>query len=194
MVTLEEFLSFHKDHYLPAYSELVAFLADKPIQVLIEIENLSAHLFNYLNSNHANKEENLEKAYNHLVRVTIDCYKLLWMSLDKEMSRLLESPNWASYLLVPEELFLQARLVYKRSAIAARSLEMRSIGADPTECYKLYAQVIYFGFDMLKQIDLSNLSASMGEIPPDDYRSPHAPAYETFEDAVRMMSEAEMSL
>ncbi len=80
---LDEVFEFYRTEFVPAYSDLVGYIGDKPQQIVIELENTFAHLSQYFNPSldiHG-KDKNLEKAHDHLVRVTLDCYKLLWVTI-----------------------------------------------------------------------------------------------------------------
>jgi len=78
---------FYKDEFIPAYSDLVGYMGDKPQQVLIELENVLSHISQYFNPeiNPEKVEINLHKAYDHLHRVTLDCYKLLWVIIHEQL-------------------------------------------------------------------------------------------------------------
>jgi hypothetical protein len=80
-MTINEYSDFYHNFFKPAYADLVAIIADKPQQIIFEIENSFSHIMVYhsTDSDVAQnvKDENLVKAHNHLVRATMDCYKLL---------------------------------------------------------------------------------------------------------------------
>ena len=84
---IEEVFEFYRTEFVPAYSDLVGYIGDKPLQMVIELENTFAHISQYFNPelNIQNKDKNLAKAYDHLVRVTLDCYKLLWVTVHEEL-------------------------------------------------------------------------------------------------------------
>ena len=74
----DEFLYYTK-HISPVYSYLVALKAQKPLQVLIELENTFAHMAQA--SQDIAAEKNIERAHNHLLRLETDLYKLLLVEL-----------------------------------------------------------------------------------------------------------------
>lgn len=183
MATLQEFLDFYQEQYLSVYSELVGWLSDKPAQVLIEIENLNTHLINYLNPGHIARQDNLDKAYNHLVRLTIDCHKLLWVQMAKKIIEMKRTPGIYEALSVSQAQFISAIVLFKRISVAARAIEMKHIGADSLKCLDAYSKAIYFGWSIVEQLDPSKLPIPLQEdIPPDDYICPHTPETRSFEE------------
>ncbi len=76
---------FYRERFIPAYADLVGYVGGKPLQVSNELDNVLSHLAQCYNPNFddAKKNENVDKALNHLTRVTLDCYKLLWVDINK---------------------------------------------------------------------------------------------------------------
>ena len=83
----ETVFEFYRTEFVPAYSDLVGYIGDKSRQMMIELENTFAHISQYFNPelNIQDKNKNLAKAYDHLVRATLDCYKLLWVTLHEQL-------------------------------------------------------------------------------------------------------------
>lgn len=86
-ITLNEVIDCYDKLFIGAYADLVSLTADKPSQVLIEIENFNSHLIVYLreNSSHEEKQDNLKKAKGHLQRGALDCYKLLFVEMNNRI-------------------------------------------------------------------------------------------------------------
>lgn len=81
-VTLNELIAYYEDVFVKAYADLVALTADKPAQVLVEIENFNSHLIVILKNESSDKvNSNSRKAKTHLQRGTLDCYKMLFVSM-----------------------------------------------------------------------------------------------------------------
>ena len=78
MPDIDELFEFYREECVPAYSDVVGYLAERPEQFLIEIENSFSHIAQYFNPemDEEDRASNLLKAKDHLVRVTLDCYKL----------------------------------------------------------------------------------------------------------------------
>jgi hypothetical protein len=91
---IDKLFEFYKKEFIPAYSDLVGYIGDKPRQVLIELENVLSHLSQLFNPKVTPEEKsvNLQKANGHLLRVTLDCYKLLWINLLDQL-KMIESDD-----------------------------------------------------------------------------------------------------
>ena len=74
---------------------MVGYIGDKPHQIVIELENSFAHISQYFNPelDIQDKDKNLAKAYDHLVRATLDCYKLLWVTLHEQLKAIEEDES-----------------------------------------------------------------------------------------------------
>jgi len=84
-MNIEDVFLFYEQKISPTYSFLVSITGEKPIQVLVEIENTFAHLSKSFGGE--NQKENITKAYNHLVRLYIDLHKLLVLEVKKIYER-----------------------------------------------------------------------------------------------------------
>lgn len=79
-MTQEDIFVLYRERFIPIYSDFVSLTAIKPKQILIEQENILAHLSQAQNPNIDTRlqQANLEKAFNHMIRVTLDMHKLVW--------------------------------------------------------------------------------------------------------------------
>ncbi|MEA3281103.1 MAG: hypothetical protein U9Q68_00845 [Euryarchaeota archaeon] len=129
-----EVFEFYRTEFVPAYSDLVGYLGDKPRQMVIELENTFAHISQYFNPelDIQDKDENLVKAYDHLVRVTLDCYKLLWVTIHEDL-RVIEKDKYIRKLglNMSEAEFLTKFQKLRKLAQEARGIEMASVGLAP---------------------------------------------------------------
>ena len=175
-MTLEDFIDFYKSTYMPAYADMVGYLADKPAQVMIEIENLSVHLIRAVDPTCPpdKRAENLQKAYNHLERVTIDCLKILWIELGKDIGKMHMTGGLIKRgLRVSEDVFLTAHLSFKDLSCQARNIEMNNIGTDPKKCIALYSELTNLGWDIVRMRDDEKMKTVLSgmfpaeQMPPD---------------------------
>lgn len=157
----DDVFDFYRDEFLFAYSDLVSFIVKKPKQILTEIENTFSHMAQYFNSSldEDEKQENLKKAYGHLVRVTIDCYKLLWVKLKEELELIyLDEKKRVFALNIPEEEFLKKYQQFRAKAKDARTLEIKNIGTNPFVAIEAYKETILIGHELLKSVDGNKLN------------------------------------
>jgi hypothetical protein len=159
-LTPVDLFEFYRHTFLPAYSDVVGFTATKHQQFLIELENTLAHVAQYHNPtlNNAVQEENLKKAYDHLTRVTLDCYKMLWVEMDKELKGLyLDEKKRTFALNISEEDFLKGYNNFKQKAQNARTAELESIGSNPLAPVDLYKEAIIIGKGLINSVDNNKL-------------------------------------
>lgn len=159
---LKDVILFYTDVFIPVYSDTVAYIADKPIQIIVELENAFAHIMVYLDDTNSPKikEDNLKKAYNHLSRAATDCYKILWVKMSDDIDEIAKDEYKRKFVVnMPEHLFLKKWVTFKESAKKARNKEISKIGQnDITEVIESYKDAVTTGWDMLKSIDTDKIN------------------------------------
>ena len=153
---IEEVFEFYRTEFVPAYSDLVGYIGDKPLQMVIELENTFAHISQYFNNelNIQEKDKNLEKAYDHLVRVTLDCYKLLWVTMHGELETIEKDESTRKLgLNISETEFLTEFQKLRKLAQEARGLEMAFVGLAPIGSLDKYKEVVKGSYELIDTID-----------------------------------------
>ncbi len=153
---IDELFGFYKGEFVPAYSDLVGYIGDKPQQVLIELENVLSHLSQLFNPEVTpqKKSENLQKAYDHLFRVTLDCYKLLWIKMHDQLKRIEDDDSVRKLgLNISEAEFTMKFQKVKKLAQEARGIEMESVGLSPTASIDKYKEVVKNSYELLDKRD-----------------------------------------
>lgn len=156
MSTPERFFSLYRKNFLAAYSDLVALTTTKPLQILVEESNILSHLIQYNNSDLTPevRQSNLDKAYNHLVRATLDLHKLLWSEIREKLDAfIIVDPKKRICFNIAEGELLQKYKEFVDSARNARKTEMVEIGSNPILAISLYEDVNKKGFELFKAID-----------------------------------------
>lgn len=90
-MTIEEFFENYRNYFIEVYAEVVGLELVKPEQILVEESNILSHLAQSTNKklSEEDREKNLIKAEDHLVRVALDLQKLLWASLRNQLDNLI---------------------------------------------------------------------------------------------------------
>ena len=111
-----DFIKFYKEVFLPVYADVVIFLNDKPIQILVEIENIFSHLMIFFDKKNPRDEriDNLNKAYNHLLRVTLDSYKILWVEISKFIDSLVSDEEKRKFVIIPKPRVIMTEYIYSK--------------------------------------------------------------------------------
>jgi len=152
----EDVFEFYRTEFVPAYSDLVGYISDKPRQMVIELENTFAHISQYFNPelDTQDKDKNLAKAYDHLVRATLDCYKLLWVTMHEQLKAIEEDESKRKLgLNISEAEFHNKFQKLRKLAQVARRIEMTSVGLTPIAALNKYKEVVKGGYDLIDTID-----------------------------------------
>ena len=153
---IEEVFEFYRTEFVPAYSDLVGYIGNKPQQLVIELENTFTHTSQYFNPelNIQDRDKNLAKAYDHLVRATLDCYKLLWVTMHEQLKAIEEDKAKRKLgLNISEAGFLTKFQKIKKLAQEARRIEMTSVGLSPMESLDKYKEVVKYSYELIDTID-----------------------------------------
>lgn len=154
-MAIQDFIELYENEFKPAYADLVAYTARKPQEILTEQENAFSHLMVYLDENQSQntRNENLQKAYNHILRATLDCYKALWSEMMFDINEIWKDTTKRLSLKIGLDEFMQKRNKFIEKAQEARKLEIKSIGKNPLAPLKLYKEAVDIGWELMKAID-----------------------------------------
>jgi hypothetical protein len=153
---IDELFEFYKKEFIPAYSDLVGYIGDKPQQVLIELENVLSHLSQLFNPEVTPQEKsvNLQKANDHLSRVTLDCYKLLWINIYDQLKMIEDDDSVRKLgLNISEAEFTMKLQKIKKLAQEARNIEMESVGLSPMASIDKYKEVVKNSYELIDKRD-----------------------------------------
>jgi len=153
---VEDVFEFYRIEFVPAYSDLVGYIGDKPRQMVIELENTFAHISQYFNPelDIQDKDKNLVKAYDHLVRATLDCYKLLWVTIHEKLEVIEKDGSTRKLgLNISETEFLTKFQKLRKLAQEARGMEMASVGLEPIKSLDKYKEVVKDGYELIGVMD-----------------------------------------
>jgi hypothetical protein len=156
---VKELIDYYYLKFIPAYADAVASLGDKPVQLLVEQENTLAHLFAYLEDK--NDEVNLKKAYGHLQRATLDCYKIIWIEYKEKLKFYisLDNSNLALAFNSKEGEVLEKIKKIDSLAKEARELESVNIGKNSTLALQKYIEVVELEKELLDSVDIKKVSS-----------------------------------
>ena len=129
--TDKDVYAFLVDRFQPIYADLVASLAKKPTQIVFQLEAAFVHIAT------ANKypdryQVNINKAYSHLQRATLDTAKILWHFHKRQLEGFVDDESLRKYCVnCSEPEFLKRYQQTESLARKARLLEIQSVGIDP---------------------------------------------------------------
>ncbi|MDZ7696548.1 MAG: hypothetical protein U5R49_06370 [Deltaproteobacteria bacterium] len=152
---LEDLFELYRDHFLPVYSDFVALALFRPEQVLVEESNILSHIAQFFNpeTSEAFRQENLEKARNHLTRVTIDVNKLVWAQIREKVSPFMERGRGRLCFNLPEDQITRLYADFLTEGREARRFEMSHVGDDALKTIECYEKVNAIGLELLNSLD-----------------------------------------
>lgn len=159
-MTPEIIFAFYKEHFIPVYSDFVALALIKPEQVLIEESNILSHIAQYFNANLSQdlQHDNIEKAKNHLTRVTIDLNKLVWAEIRGKIAPFAKRAKGRLCFNLAENEVIGLYTDFLKKGREARRFEMSHIGNDHLNTIKYYEEVNTIGFMLLNSLDYFKIS------------------------------------
>ena len=154
-MTPEEFFVFYRTRFIPIYGDFTALAIVKPMQVLIEESNTLSHLSQYYNTALPEdvRKDNLKKAKNHLVRVTLDLHKLVWAHLKNLLDPFISDHRKLLCFNLPEDEVLKMFRDFREMGRQARRYEVERIGDDPIGSILKYEDVNAIGQRLQNALD-----------------------------------------
>ena len=154
--TFAPFYKCYSEIFIPAYSDLTGYLLYKPVPVLHSIENAFSHVMQCCNPSLDDivRQENIKKAYHHLERATLDCYKILFVEIDKKISPIADDSELRKFAVnAPEREFLTQYVGFKKQLREIRLKEIENTGVNIGETIELYRDAVKIGFQLIASID-----------------------------------------
>jgi hypothetical protein len=150
-VTPEDLFEFYNEVFIPVYAEVVSRRREKPRQVAIEIENAFSHLSTYFSvSSLDEKTSNIKKAIGHIQRATLDCQKILWITLFNDAVYLEKQDGVIEHASnVPLNVIYEQLEIVKKVAIESRLIESQNTGIEILKRIETYQNAI----DEFKKFD-----------------------------------------
>ncbi len=160
-MNFDELYFYYSNVFVPAYSDLTGYLLYKPTPVLHSIENALSHVMQCYNPKISEilRKENTQKAHHHLERATLDCYKILFVKLDKKITSVVDNPELRKFCVnKTEREFISQYFDFKIRIRDIREKEIENIGININETISLYKEAVNVGFTLIDAIDDQKIS------------------------------------
>jgi hypothetical protein len=155
--SVESFIQYYHENFIPAYGDVTSYLLEKPESVLLGLENISSHLIQFLDSSKETsiKNQNLEKAFHHLERATLDCYKILWIRMQTDLTEICTDQEMRKFCVnIPEGQFIIRYEEFMSLIREARKYELNNVGnPDISITVDYYKRAIETGVTLCGVID-----------------------------------------
>jgi len=153
---------YYRENFIPAYADLIVVVNAKPVEILLELENILSHFIQILNPEikQDQKIENIDKAKGHIERATLDCLKIVWTEKSKLLTNINNDDLVRRYCInMPEYEFVKNYEEYKELLAKARLIEMNSVGTSHEETIEAYKRAIELAKILSEHIDCNKLNS-----------------------------------
>lgn len=159
----EPFFNYYREIFVPAYGDLLTFSKQStnqfriPEEILLGIENCFSHIAQFFNPriDEITRIENLNKSLNHLERLTLDCYKILWINLQLTLSDIAKDSRSRKFCIDGEEhQFMSCYYQFLDLVEDARKFEMSNVGVNVAVTIDQYISAINLGKTAHKMVKL----------------------------------------
>lgn len=151
----DKFYAFYNNIFISVYADMIAILADKPSQVIIEQEYALAHL---AWARRDNDSEHFKKALDHIRRAALDCYKISYVELKDKLSTYMKNKDIADIFNLDENIVISKLQSLDTLISDARKLE-KTIGTTHDNEYivvlEKYGKAVGIGYELLNALDVS---------------------------------------
>ena len=159
-MNIDDFFCYYKEKTIPVYADFIAVAGYKPEQILIEESNALAHIGQYFNLSISQKERvaNLQKAINHLHRLTLDLHKLVWYETSIILDVVVLSNKKRLAFNISDSEIFNKYSDFIAGARKMRAFELNNIGCDLEAVAKEYDKVNIIGKELLENLDQIKLA------------------------------------
>jgi hypothetical protein len=156
MHSTDDLLRVYEELYVPAYANYVAVTNIKNIQIITEESNAFTHVMRALNPTLPEevRSDNIGKAYNHVLRATLDSHKGLTIYLHDLLNRLIFlTPNGAMCFSCKRNDVVNEFNSFIESIKKAREHETANVGVAPEITIEKYIEAVNIGSNLLEKYD-----------------------------------------
>jgi hypothetical protein len=148
-----ELYKFHEETFKPIYADLIAILGSKPEQIAFELEAALSHIA-VAKTNDELYEKNIEKAYGHLQRASLDAVKIMWLEYRQRAEKIILDPDMRAFASKASESELITKFQKaEQTARSARKKELNNTGNDPSASISEYYEAAQLFSEIITLID-----------------------------------------
>ncbi|AGS39699.1 hypothetical protein [Cycloclasticus zancles] len=148
-----ELYKFHEETFKPIYADLIAILGSKPEQIAFELEAALSHIA-VAKTNDELYEKNIEKAYGHLQRASLDAVKIMWLEYRQRSEKIILDPDMRAFASKASESELITKFQKaEQTARSARKKELNNTGNDPSASISEYYEAAQLFSEIITLID-----------------------------------------
>ncbi len=156
-----EIYSFYKNRFIPIYADMTIVCSQKFEEIVNGLNDAFSHVMqSYDESSSAEiRMGNLDKAYGHLVRATLDCHKIMWFELKKKIDAVYEDSLLRKYCFKMDlgELMVEYGN-FEELSRQARKTELENVGKNPLASLDEWMKASATGLKLLESIDYDKVA------------------------------------
>ena len=153
-MTENDLYTYHEVTFKPIYADLVAVLGNKPERIAFELEAALSHIA----VAHTKRElfdENIQKAFDHLQRASLDAAKILWLSYKERAEEIIKDEYIRTFAAnISEKELLNQFFEAEKKAKEARKHELENTGENPSASINLYYEAANLFCEVVSHIDI----------------------------------------
>ncbi len=131
--TEEDVFRVYQETFKGIYADLVVTAEKKPAGILEQLEHCFSHFaVAKTSADHTVIQENINRAYGHIVRASLDAAKLLWSELRERAEKFVTDEEIRRFCINTSVGVVYSKLQNaERLSLRARRSEIENIGIDP---------------------------------------------------------------
>jgi hypothetical protein len=156
MFILRPFIRHYLNDFFKVYDYLVIQTGIEHEQLLIEQANALSHLAQLFNRdiNIQKQSENINKAYNHISRATLDAHKLLWAHNKTFLAETILGDKWKRYCYRDQFIIIASEyLKFIEISREARLYELKNIGVNTSSSIAKYHEANELAQSIISRYD-----------------------------------------
>ncbi len=153
---INELYSLYEEHFVPAYADLTIFTLKKYEEVMNGIHDAFFHVMQSFNDKTDPEVQNgnVKKAYDHILRSTLDCYKIMWVELKTKLDAVYLDPEKRTYCFcLPVDEVISQYDVFQERSKEARKIEIENVGVSQLASLESWKGAISKGLELYEGID-----------------------------------------
>lgn len=149
----QELYKYHEEIFKPIYADMVSILGEKPEQIAFELEAALSHIA-VAHTHSDSYDENINKAYGHLQRASLDSVKIMWLEYRERSEKIILDPDLRKFAVNASEKDLLDKFEEAENmARKARKKEITNTGRDPSQSIELYYEAASLFREVVGLID-----------------------------------------
>jgi len=159
---IKELYDFYENYFVPAYADLTIFTSKKYEEIMNGIHDAFFHVMQSFNdkTEPSVQNGNIKKAYDHMLRSTLDCYKIMWVELKSKLDEIYFDHEQRTYCFSLPVNEVDARYTeFLKLSIKARRAEIENVGISQIASLESWRAAVSKGIELYEKIDNTKMES-----------------------------------